>query len=121
MSALEESFGLGGPLLRTDVVRLHGQIVLVLAGEIDLSTASAVRDAAETCLRWHPGRLSVDLSAVQFCDATGMHALQWAAEQAEAQAVGFALRFASPAVRRVFVLAGSEDMLEAHEVVAANL
>lgn len=111
MSTADKSLGVVEDLLRVDVVQMRGQTVLVLAGEIDLSTASAVRVAAEECLQRRPGRLAVDLRDVRFCDCSGLRALRWAARRAVAQSVGFQLQALSPAVLRVFTLAGADDML----------
>lgn len=49
--------------------------MLVVAGDVDLHTAPAVRLALELALRRSPSRLVVDLSLVQFLNSVGLEVL----------------------------------------------
>lgn len=50
---------------------------LTLIGDIDVTTAEAVRDSAARCLRDQPDVLIVDLREANFCDSTGVRVLRW--------------------------------------------
>ena len=87
--------------------------VLALKGDIDLSTVSEVGAAAARCLQEHPRRLSIDLSGLAFCDASGVRLLRSVLD--DAVAAGTQCRLVAPSdwIRRVFALANAEDMLAA--------
>lgn len=53
----------------------QGHVMLRVAGEIDLSTASHFRAAALAALRRHGPVISLDLSRVGFMDSTGLEVL----------------------------------------------
>jgi anti-sigma B factor antagonist len=50
-------------------------IVIKLAGELDIATCSGVIDATRRALRSHPARILIDLSAIDFLDLTGLRTL----------------------------------------------
>jgi anti-sigma B factor antagonist len=51
------------------------EVVLVLAGEIDMATARELRTAAERYVAASPGRLVLDFKGVTFCDSQGLSML----------------------------------------------
>jgi anti-anti-sigma factor len=93
------------PTLRGD------HAVLVLRGEIDMSNTQNVREAVTDCLAWQPVILSLDLSALSFCSAGGIHALYWARQQAQAGNVKFRIVAVHSCIRRVFTAARADDLL----------
>jgi len=90
-----------------------GQAVLTLAGDIDLATAGAVREAASRCLRGQPACLLLDLRHVGFCDAAGARVLRQARDAAAAAGTEFRLIAPGPPVIRVLTLIGAGDLLPA--------
>jgi anti-anti-sigma factor len=68
----------------------HGtDVLLVVTGEIDLSTAQQFRRELSDLIAAAHSPAFVDLSAVVFMDSTGLNALMDASRAAEATGVGF--------------------------------
>ena len=103
----------GLPVLRAFPSQADGEVVLTLAGDIDVTTVDVVRAAARRCLRERPARLSLDLRAVTFCDAAGARALRRARQEAAAARAEFRIIAPSPIVVRVLTLADADDLLAA--------
>ncbi|MER6522897.1 STAS domain-containing protein [Streptomyces sp. NPDC001553] len=70
--------------------------LLRLAGELDLETGSAIRDAVRNCLDNRPALLRIDISGVSFCDCSGIAALLWAKAEAGRAGTGFHLSGGPP-------------------------
>jgi anti-anti-sigma factor len=79
----------GVPVLHAFPSQADGEVVLTLAGDIDVTMADVVRAAARRCLRERPARLSLDLRSVTFCDAAGVRALRKAGQEAAAARAEF--------------------------------
>ncbi|MFJ9078840.1 STAS domain-containing protein [Streptomyces sp. NPDC102278] len=94
-------------------VLLAGRYGLVpLAGELDLATAPAVRDAVRACLDSQPALLRIDISGVSFCDCSGLGALLWARAEAVRAGVGFHLSGPfQPVVTRIVDATGTATRL----------
>lgn len=93
--------------------RASDEAVVALRGDIDLTTAGTVREAAHRCLRGRPARLLLDLRQVGFCDAAGVRALRQARDEAAAAGADFRLVAPGPLVIRVLTLIGADDLLPA--------
>jgi anti-sigma B factor antagonist len=72
--------------LSVEEKRRTSEVVLVLAGEIDMATARELRGAAQRCLAAAPDRLVLDFKGVTFCDSQGLSTL--IALQREVSAAG---------------------------------
>jgi anti-sigma B factor antagonist len=94
----------------TEVSDLRGDRTLVLHGELDIATAPELIDLLAR-LRHHGHAVTVDLAEVTFMDSTGLTALMDARRQSESNGWAFSVRRPSPAVRRVFDLAGVTRLL----------
>ena len=79
-------------------------------GELDIATAPELVDLLAR-LRHHGHAVTVDLAEVTFMDSTGLTTLMDAHLQAERNGWTFAVRRPSPAVKRVFELAGVGSLL----------
>lgn len=92
-------------------VRIDGQTYrLVVRGEIDLYTVAQFEAAAEVAVRSECQRVLIDLGAVRFMDAAGVHALVRIAALAGSGIER--LRFViSPQLERLFELASITDLL----------
>jgi anti-sigma B factor antagonist len=90
----------GGSRTRVDV-----------SGEIDLSSADLLRDHLAMIIESGTGDVELDMSAVSFCDSTGMSTLITARHQLQAR--DRQLRVVNPSnrVSRTLQLAGVCDLL----------
>jgi anti-sigma B factor antagonist len=84
--------------------------VVSVAGEIDLYTAPTLQSELASALAPGPACLIVDMSAVDFCDSTGINVLLAAHRQA--RECGAELQLASPgmATRKVLQVTGLESV-----------
>jgi anti-sigma B factor antagonist len=102
----------GAPL----AVHMHfpaaGSAVVVVAGEIDLSSVPKLRDSLAYALASPRREVVVDLAGVEFIDASGVGVLVGAASEAARTGVKFRLRRPSPSVGRVLQLAHLDGTLE---------
>ena len=80
-------------------------------GELDIATAPELVDLLAR-LRHHGHAVTLDLAEVTFMDSTGLTTLMDARLQAERDGWSFTVRRPSPAVRRVFDLAGVGSLLD---------
>lgn len=89
----------------TEVADLRGDRLLVVHGELDIATAP---ELAATLERLHRQGHAVvlDLAEVTFMDSTGLTTLVNAHLASQRNGWAFEIRRASPAVRRLFDIAG---------------
>ena len=91
-------------------------LVLSLAGELDLYTAPALREALQFTVGRSPERLVVDLAGVTFIDSTALGLLVEARSQL---GNGEALTLAAPGleVRRALEVSGLDRHFAVHDTV----
>jgi anti-sigma B factor antagonist len=91
-------------------------LVLSLAGELDLYTAPALREALQTTVGRSPERLVVDLAGVTFIDSTALGVLVEARAQL---GNGSAFSLAAPGleVRRALEVSGLDRHFAVHETI----
>ncbi|MGX5184670.1 STAS domain-containing protein [Streptomyces avermitilis] len=90
--------------------------LLTLAGEIDLTTAPLVRAALTECLRDGIRTVDVDLTAITFCDGSGLNAFLTAYQIAHEAGTTIQLHYPPPPTARVIEITGSGFLL--HELHA---
>jgi anti-sigma B factor antagonist len=94
------------PLKLSHRIRAPGEAVVELTGELDIATAeiavSYVRDLVER----HPGPVTVDLTALAFCDAQGLAALVRMANHAEQKNCPFRLASPSTSLLKIMRITG---------------
>ena len=83
----------------------------MIHGELDIATAPELVDMLAR-LRHHGHAVVLDLAEVTFMDSTGLTTLMDAHLQSERNGWSFSVRRPSPAVKRVFDLAGVGRMLD---------
>ncbi|WP_369030248.1 MULTISPECIES: STAS domain-containing protein [Streptomyces] len=89
--------------------------LITLAGEIDLTTAPLVHAAVAGCLRDGVRTVDVDLTAVTFCDASGLNAFLTASRLGVDAGMTLQLHCPPPIMARVIEMTGSGFLLhEAH-------
>ncbi len=98
--------------LTIETVRGEDSVSLRVTGEIDLSTAPLLREAALCALRHHSTTVDIDLSGVPFMDSTGLEVLL--ATRRRADLDGGRLRLIAPtsAVMRVIEVTGLDRLFE---------
>jgi anti-sigma B factor antagonist len=95
----------------TEVSDLRGDRLLVLHGELDIATAPELVGMLHR-LRRQGHAVELDLAEVTFMDSTGLTTLMDAQLAAQSNGWTFSVRRTSPAVRRVFELAGVMRLLD---------
>lgn len=85
--------------------------VLALAGEIDLYTAPRLQSELTRALSAaDAAQIVVDMSAVEFCDSTGMNVLLAALRRARERGGDLVLAGPRPAVRKILQVTGLESV-----------
>jgi anti-anti-sigma factor len=84
-------------------------VVLVLRGELDLTSAPAFEKELLAAEASNPRRLVIDLSGLEFMDSTGLRALLLARERAQSNRHQLALRRGPRQVQRVLELTKTLD------------
>jgi anti-sigma B factor antagonist len=94
------------------VRRSDGYAIVTISGEIDIARAPALREQLIGLLRPGASRLVVDLSGVNFCDASGLAVLVGVARRVGL--LGGVLRLAAPTplVSTVLRLTGLDSRFE---------
>ncbi|MEU9172136.1 STAS domain-containing protein [Streptomyces sp. NPDC048420] len=85
--------------------------LITLAGEIDLESAPLVRASLERCLRDGIRAIDVDLTAVTFCDCSGLNAFLHAAQQTTVVGGTLRLHYPPKTLARILDLAGCGFLL----------
>ena len=85
--------------------------IVALAGEIDLYTAPRLQsELAAALASGDPARLVVDMSAVEFCDSTGMNVLLAAHRRVQEQGGDLELAAPRATVRKILQVTGLETV-----------
>jgi anti-sigma B factor antagonist len=95
-------------------------VVIALAGEIDLYTAPRLQSELTSALSGaEPARVVVDMSAVEFCDSTGMNVLLAGHRLAAERGGEFALAAPRAAVRTILEVTGLNAVFTVYDDTAA--
>ncbi|UMB70647.1 STAS domain-containing protein [Mycobacterium paraterrae] len=106
--------------IKTDVETLGDVTVLSAAGEIDLLTCPAFKQAIFDVLAGNPAALVIDLTEVSFFSSAGVSSLV-AAREAMGDDSPFAVVPATSIVGRILEIAGLTDFLSVQETREAAL
>jgi anti-sigma B factor antagonist len=87
-------------------------IVLLLQGELDLTSAPIFERGLRAAEAATPARLVIDLSGLEFMDSTGLRALLLARERAGVESHKLTLRRGPRQVQRVLELTKTVDAFE---------
>jgi len=101
--------------------RTQGEhIILALAGEIDLYTAPRLQTELTAALAAsNTAQIVVDMSAVDFCDSTGMNVLLAAHRLAGEKGGDLTLAAPRPPVRKILEVTGLQSVFTIHDDLAA--
>ncbi|HTX10056.1 MAG TPA: STAS domain-containing protein [Solirubrobacteraceae bacterium] len=94
--------------LRIETVGRDGSLVLVVEGELDITTSHLLDEALTRALDTDALSIVVDLHAVSFIDSTGLHVLIRHTQESRPRV---RLTKGSPQVQRLFELTGALDYL----------
>jgi anti-anti-sigma factor len=112
--------GSGGDLgLRVDI--LPGvPAVAEVSGELDIASASWLRETLLLAIRRHGPAICVDLQGVTFLDCSGINALLATARRARLEGGGMRVLSPSAPARRVIGLLGLQNVLTSADERAEN-
>ncbi|MEV4927149.1 STAS domain-containing protein [Streptomyces roseoverticillatus] len=85
--------------------------LITLSGEIDLDTAPLVSATLRECLYGGVRSIDVDLTAVTFCDMSGLNAFLHASAAATTAGGGLLLHHPPSELRRILTLTGCTFLL----------
>ena len=91
----------------------HGDAVVAVTGELDMSTAPELSRSLAGVLDQHPQRLTLELGGLQFIDSTGLTLLVRTSKQLKAHEGALELAHPTPPVRRVLEIVGLDGLLVA--------
>ncbi|MEU1350541.1 STAS domain-containing protein [Streptomyces sp. NPDC005775] len=95
----------------TSRVRIQSGVArVILSGELDLDTGSAVREAVRACLAKEATSLCLDLTGVSFCDCAGLSALFRARTAVLGAGVDFVVEGVGTQPARLLRLIGAEGV-----------
>lgn len=83
-----------------------GAYVVSVAGEVDVSNASQLRDALDQALEANPSTIEVSLADVPYIDSTGIGVLVGTAHRAADKSIGLVVSNPQHNVERVLNLLG---------------
>ena len=101
-------------------MRRNGDVVVRLAGELDLYNAAEVGTAVEQAAEDVPGRLVVDLTEVSFVDSTALGTL-FEAQRGLREDNRFLPAAPTDDVRRALEVSGLESQFAVHDTVESAL
>lgn len=97
----------------TVCVRPDGdRMVVTVGGDLDLAADQELQQALRSALVRSGKGIDLDLSAVEFCDCSGLNALLGIRQQALEQSKTATIRGISPAAERVLALTGTLPLFE---------
>ncbi|MFD3590224.1 STAS domain-containing protein [Streptomyces sp. NPDC058683] len=86
----------------------HRRALITLVGEIDLNTEGLVRESLGRCLLNGIRVVDVDLTAVTFCDVTGLNVFLHASRATAVAGGSFRLHHPPPVLARILALTGND-------------
>ncbi len=102
--------------LEVSTRRVGERVVVAVAGEVDLETASQMGDAALAAAQDSP-HLVLDLAGVTFLDSTGLKVLLAVQRRAQLASGSLVLAGAPRPVLRILTLTGLEDAFTFYDSV----
>ena len=106
------------PLALSHRIRPTGEAVVKLTGDLDIATAELAVSYVSDVIRRHREPLTVDLSALDFCDAKGLAALVRMAGFAEQKDCPFRLASPSSALIKIMRITGLDRRFSFSQIPA---
>jgi anti-sigma B factor antagonist len=92
-----------------------GEAIVDLDGELDIASAEAAASYVKNVIDRHRGPVTVDLTAMAFCDARGLAALVGMAGYARQKGSPFRLASPSPSLIKIMRITGLGHRLRASQ------
>ena len=102
-------------LLRAEVIRQDGSVVLALTGELDIGTAPVLRRTVAQLVSPHLRALTLDLGGLTFVDVVGLRALVDVGEITTGPGATLRMRNVTDRTLWIIRLAEFEELEEAVE------
>jgi anti-anti-sigma factor len=99
--------------------QLADHTVITLTGDLDVSSAPALRHRLDVALRDAGPHVVIDLSGVTFCDASGLALLTGARRGADPEGAAIVLAGPRPHMVRLLRVSGLSRMFAVHPSVDA--
>ena len=99
----------------------HGPVIVTLKGELDITSAPALREQLLNLLRPGASQLVIDLSAVRYADASGLAVLVGSQRRAVLLGGGLRLAAPQPEVVRILAVTGLNRHLDVYPTVLAAI
>jgi len=93
-------------------------VVLMLAGELDVQSAAALRIALVEAVEARARAVTVDVSHLRLCDSVGISALIFGYQRAGLHGITFAVINPRGEVATVLAATGLKDLLGPHEATS---
>jgi anti-anti-sigma factor len=100
---------------------IRGHTVLTVAGELDIATTAVLRDRITAVLSDGTKPVIIDLSHVEFCDASGLSLLIALRRRADLRGRTVALAGPRPMVRKLLRVTGLDRSFAVHATVSDAL
>jgi anti-anti-sigma factor len=99
--------------------RPSGHTIIAIRGDLDMATTAALRGRILTILANATTPVIVDLSAVSFCDASGLALLVGARRRARLHGLTLTLAAPRPHVTKLLRITGLDNAFAVHPTLAA--
>lgn len=120
MTGPNSSHSTTGDDLTIDAVEQDGVTTVTVAGEVDLHSASQLRNFLTRLFSEGARRFVVDMQKVEFLDTTGLGVLVAGLKRAESEGGSLEIVCSQARVLRVFNLTGLDDVFTIHTADAAT-
>jgi anti-anti-sigma factor len=97
-----------------------GEAVVELRGELDIASAEVAVSYVSDITDRHHGPVTVDLTALAFCDAQGLAALIRMASHAEEKGCSFRLASPSPSLVKIMRITGLDHKFRTSQAPAPH-
>jgi anti-sigma B factor antagonist len=108
------------PVLRASTSSLGTVQTVTVSGEMDISTVPQVSTLLDRAISVRPEILVLDLSGVDFCDSSGIHAVVKTHHRAESARISFRVIPPAGPARRVFEICSIDEFVSFVTVDDAN-
>jgi anti-sigma B factor antagonist len=104
------------PLAMSHRIRPTGEAVVKLTGDLDIATAELAVSYVTDLIKRHHEPLTIDLSALDFCDAKGLAALVRMAGYAEQENRPFQLASPRPSLIKIMRITGLDRRFSTSQI-----
>jgi anti-anti-sigma factor len=119
--AAQDDLEITAPIELSHRICATGEAVVALAGELDLLSAEVAVNYVRDVIDRHYGPVTVNLTALAFCDARGLAALVRMAGYAEQKGCSFRLASPSPSLVKIMRITRLERRFLASPASARRL